>query len=369
MVIVLVTYLALAWVVFSKFKLVKWGWLSGTVTVLIGVFILAVFLAMFNYLTPSGSFVIVSRVVEVTPNVSGRVTAIPVQPNVPVKAGAVLFQIERAPYEYKVDQLQAALAEARQKVEQLKSNVELAGADAEAIASQLAYATKNRDAQVQLVQVNSAAKLAAEQAIAQVDMYTAQLVAARARETNAKLALGSVIDGENTTVAQLVAQLDNAKWELDQTTVLAPDDGYVSTMAVAVGARALPARSLMSFIVTDDIAIVGMFPPNGFQTIKQGAKVSLVFGDLPGRTFGATIADIPRGVGQGQIAVSGVLARAGSIGGANAYPALISIPKEIPREQLRVGMPGTATVFADNAGPIGLLMSILVWISSYTAYL
>lgn len=287
----------------------------------------------------------------------------------PVKAGTVLFQIERAPYEYKVKELQAALAEARQKVEQLKSNVDLAAADAEAVVSQLAYAAKNRDAQVRLVQTSSTAKLSAEQAVAQVDMYTAQLVAARARETNAKLALSSEIDGENTTVAQLVAQLDNAKWELDQTTVLAPDDGYVSTMAVAVGARALPARSLMSFIVTDDIVIVGMFPPNGFQTIKQGAKVRLVFGDLPGRRFDATITDIPRGVGQGQIAVSGVLARAGSIGGTNAYPALISIPKEIPREQLRLGMPGTATVFADNAGPIGTLMSILVWVSSYTAYL
>ena len=369
MVIILVTYVALAWLVFAKFKLVKWGWLSGTVTVLVGAFILAVFVGMFNYLTPSGSFVIVSRVVEVTPNVSGRVTAIPVQPNVPVKAGAVLFQIERAPYEYKIDQLQAALVEARQKVEQLKSNVDLAGADAEAVASQLVYATKKRDAEVQLVQANSTAKLTAEAAIAQVDMYTAQLVAARARETNAKLALGSVVDGENTGVAQLVAQLDNAKWELDQTTFLAPDDGYVSSMAVAVGARALPARSLMSYIVTDDIMIVGMFAPNGFQTIKPGAKVRLVFGDLPGRRFDTTIADIPRGVGQGQIAVSGVLARAGSIGGANAYPALISIPKEIVREQLRVGMPGTATVFADNAGPIGVLMSILVWVSSYTAYL
>jgi hypothetical protein len=32
-------------------------------------------------------------------------------------------------------------------------------------------------------------------------------------------------------------------------------------------------------------------------------------------------------------------------------------------------MPGSATVFAANAGAIGTLMSILVWISSYTAYL
>ncbi|HEY6618467.1 MAG TPA: hypothetical protein VIY68_02875, partial [Steroidobacteraceae bacterium] len=88
MVIILVTYVALAWLVFSKFKLVKWGWLSGTVTVFVGVLILATFMAMFNYLTPSGSFVIVSRVIEVTPNVSGQVTAISVQPNVPVKTGA-----------------------------------------------------------------------------------------------------------------------------------------------------------------------------------------------------------------------------------------------------------------------------------------
>lgn len=41
----------------------------------------------------------------------------------------------------------------------------------------------------------------------------------------------------------------------------------------------------------------------------------------------------------------------------------------LDQAQLRLAMPGTATVFADKAGVIGLLMSILVWISSYTAYL
>jgi hypothetical protein len=65
------------WLAFAKFKLVKWGWVSGTVTVLIGGFILAVFLALFNHLTPSGSFLVGSRVIEVTPNVSGQVIAIP----------------------------------------------------------------------------------------------------------------------------------------------------------------------------------------------------------------------------------------------------------------------------------------------------
>jgi hypothetical protein len=44
-----------------------------------------------------------------------------------------------------------------------------------------------------------------------------------------------------------------------------------------------------------------------------------------------------------------MLARAGSIGDANAYPAEISLPQDMDRDKLRLGMPETATVFADNA--------------------
>ena len=85
MLIILCLYLVLAWLVFSKLKLLKWGWGSGSVTMLGGAFILAVFLAMFNYLTPSGSVTVVSRVVEVTPNVTGQVISIPVKTNFPGK--------------------------------------------------------------------------------------------------------------------------------------------------------------------------------------------------------------------------------------------------------------------------------------------
>lgn len=41
----------------------------------------------------------------------------------------------------------------------------------------------------------------------------------------------------------MTAQLDNAQWELDQTTVRAPTDGYVSTMALTVGHRLTPLKS------------------------------------------------------------------------------------------------------------------------------
>jgi len=369
MVIIAVLYLILLWLVFSKLKLVRWGWFSGTVAVVIGLFILATFLALFNYLTPSGKFVIVARVVEVTPNVSGEVVAIPVKTNVPVKAGTVLFQIDPAPFQFKVSQLEASLAQSVQQAEQLKISYQQATANVEGLTAQLAY-NRQRLADIQKLTGEQAQSLFREQDT-QVQFETVhyQLQAARAAQLNAKLAMDSQIGGVNTAVAQIQAQLDDARWQLDQTTIRAPGNGTVTVMALTVGDRAVQARAVMSFIVTDDITIIGMFSPNGFQTIKPGAPVKLVFEHDPGTIHHATIVDIPRGVGQGQVAVSGMLARVGSIGGANAYPAEISLPQDMDRDRLRLGMPGTATVFADNAGVIGLLMSILVWISSYTAYL
>jgi multidrug resistance efflux pump len=369
MVIILCLYVVALWLVFSKFKWVRWGWLSCTVSIVIGAFILATFLALFNYLTPSGRVTVTGRVVEVTPNVTGQIVAIPVKPNVPVKSGDVLFQIDPAPFQYKVTQLQASLAGAKQQTEILKANYEQATANVEGLTAQQAY-NKKRLADIQtLVSDQANTEFQAQDKQVQYETVSAQLLAAKAAQQSAKLALDSVIGGVNTTVAQIEARLDNASWELSQTAIRAPADGYVTLVTLSVGDRALQARSAMSFIVEKEITLVGMFSQNGFQTIKDGAPVDIVFDNIPGRIYHAKIAAIPRGIGQGQVAVSGTLARTTALGGTTAFPAEMSIPDDMSREQLRLGMSGSATAFASNAGVIGLLASILVWISSYTAYL
>lgn len=369
MIIILCLYVVALWAVFSKFKLVRWGWLSGTVSIAVGIFILAVFLALFNYLTPSGRVTVTGRVVEVTPNVTGQIVTIPVKPNVPVKANDVLFQIDAAPFQYKVTQLQASLAAAKQQTEILKSNYEQATANVSGLTAQVAF-NKQRNADIQKLAAEGAnTQFQAQDNQNQYETALAQLNAAKAAQQSAKLALDSEIGGVNTTVAQLQAQLDNANWELSQTAVRAPADGYVTVVALTVGDRALQARSAMSFIVENEITLVGMFSQNGFQTIKDGTPVEIVFDNAPGRIYHARITAIPKGIGQGQIAVSGTLARTTAIGGATTFPAEISIPDGMSRDSLRLGMSGSATAFSEKAGVIGLLASILVWVSAYTAYL
>jgi multidrug resistance efflux pump len=225
---ILCLYLFGLWAVFLKFRLVGWDWLSGTVAALLGVFILATFLALLNYLTPSGRVTVTGRVVEVTPNVTGQIVAIPVKPNVPVKANDVLFQIDPAPFQYKVTQLQASLAGAKQQTEILKSNYEQATANVAGLTAQAAY-NKKRLADIQTLAADEAnTQFQAQDKQVQFETVSAQLGAAKAVQQSAKLALDSEIGGVNTTVAQLQAQLDNATWELSQTAVRAPGDGYVT---------------------------------------------------------------------------------------------------------------------------------------------
>ena len=131
--------------------------------------------------------------------------------------------------------------------------------------------------------------------------------------------------------------------------------------------EALGTSALIAFCSAVLATLFGTLAVFGLQRV--GKRVRLFFDADPGRIYEATITEIPKGVGQGQIAVSGTLARVGSIGGTGAYPAVISIPQNADRSILRLGTSGTATVFSETAGAIGLIAHILLWIQSYVAYL
>src|ERR1700730_10130871 len=245
MLIILCLYVVALWLVFSKFKLVRWGWGSGTVAVLVGAFILAVFVSLFNCLRPSGKVTVAGRVVEVIPNVTDQIIAIAVKTNVPVKSGDVLFQIDPAPFQYKVAQLKASLAGARQQAEILKSNYQQAVATAAGLTAQLKYNTQ-RLADIKTLSTEGANTEFKEQDTqVQYETVAGPLNAAKAAEQSAKLAMDSEIGGVNTTVVQTEAQLDQASWELSQTTIRAPADGYVTVVALTVGDRALQASAVM----------------------------------------------------------------------------------------------------------------------------
>ena len=102
-------YVALL-VISFKLKIIKptIGWkLSPLFFMLVCIIALAV---PMQWGAPSGPINVFRYVIEIVPNVSGEVVDVPVEPHKSLQKGAVLFQIDKRPFQAEVDRLAAAVA-------------------------------------------------------------------------------------------------------------------------------------------------------------------------------------------------------------------------------------------------------------------
>ena len=128
-ILVLTFCFAIFWLVFFKFKLLKLtpGW--GFVFALVVLHLMLIFVIGLRFVTPnSANATVVQHTIQIIPRLPEPtlVTAVLVEENMPVKKGQPLFQFDRRPYEYKVQQLEAQLADAKQNVLVLKADVGVA---------------------------------------------------------------------------------------------------------------------------------------------------------------------------------------------------------------------------------------------------
>jgi multidrug resistance efflux pump len=244
--LLILTYVAFCYAVFKVFRIPVNQWTLAT-AVLGGIVGISLLLLTMNYNHPfSTNARIYFPVTPVMPSVKGRVIEVPVATNTPLKEGDVLFRIDPRPYEYVVQQKRAALAEAEQNAKQLKSSLDQATAVVAKVRAQAELAQQNYDRQAELFEKRVAAQATLDTASRNLEAARQGLAEAQAAEDRARLASLSMIDGVNTAVARLRAELADAQYDLDQTVVRAPTAGFVTQVALRPGMYAVPARCVRS---------------------------------------------------------------------------------------------------------------------------
>ena len=104
-------YSAIVWLVFIKLKWLPWNTGTQVIVVIIPIVALTALILGLNIVAPSTADVrVIKYVINVVPQVRGRVIEVPVEPNRLVKKGDVLFKIDPTPYELTVRSLEAQLA-------------------------------------------------------------------------------------------------------------------------------------------------------------------------------------------------------------------------------------------------------------------
>ncbi len=104
-------YAFFVWLIFIKFKWLPWNTTSQVTVVIIPIVALTALILALNIVAPSTNDVrVIKYVVQVIPQVRGRVIEVPVEPNRLVRKGELLFRIDPTQYQNDLNVAKAKLA-------------------------------------------------------------------------------------------------------------------------------------------------------------------------------------------------------------------------------------------------------------------
>jgi multidrug resistance efflux pump len=398
--ILLGIYSAIVWFVFIKMKWLPWNTATQVTVVIIPIVGLAVLILSLNVVAPSSADVrVIKYVVNVVPQVRGRVIEVPVEPNRLVKKGDVLFRIDPTPYELTVRSLEAQLANAvagsrelgeqltgaQGKVTELRGAIQQSEAKLREIRTRLDLARTRVAQNKELVATGAGDRFALEKAQtdlaeleAQMDTARATLAQARAGETQAQAGerqirerMKGTFNNEYAPVAQIRAQLANAKWELEQTTVVAPADGYAINVQLRPGSftAAFPITPAMTF-VEEKYQVIALYHQNELRFVEPGNEAEFALNAHPGRIIKASVDSIVWAQGQGQVPNATQLPMTGfGPMPPGRFPVRLAVAEKDATLFLPAGAIGDGAIYTEHAAFLHIIRKIILRVGAKLDYL
>ena len=371
--LIILTYVALAWLIFKIFKIPVNKWTIPTAA-LGGVFLVGALILLMNYNHPY-TFTAQKAVISIpiVPQVTGVVVDVTQKQNQLIKKGEMLFKLDPTRYEARLRKLQADLVTAENATKVLESQLQ----EAEAITAQ-ATAERDRffkDYQRYLrgsqAKVNPFSERDIDTARQQYLAQEAVLKASLADQQQIKSQINSRLFGDRSEVASLRAQVAEATYNLSQTVVRAPENGYVTQVLVRPGtyAAALPLRPVMVFIPEQKRQVIAAFRQNSLLRLQPGDDAEVVFNALPGQVFHGKLAMISPIVPTGAYQSQGTLQTLNITPGGDGVIATIILDPSEDIDALPDGIYAQVAVYSRHFTHVSVMRKVLLRMTSWMHYL
>ena len=249
---------------------------------------------------------IAARQSSLAPKVAGYLTAVPVTDNQHVATGDVIARIDDRDYRVALEQAEAQVAAAQASIENIDAQLEVQQAQIGANQAQvdqaqaaLVFAQQQAARYEHLEQTGYGTVQNAEQYTSQLHQQQAALQSAQATLKLAQRQIQALKAQRKSAVASLaqaLAQRDQAQLNLSYTTVTAAQPGRVVNLGAAVGQFAQPGTSLTMF-VPDQIWVTANFKEIQLDRMRPGEPVTLAIDAYPGRTIRGHVDSVQPGSG------------------------------------------------------------------------
>ncbi|MEX3008449.1 HlyD family secretion protein [Hoeflea sp. TYP-13] len=178
---------------------------------------------------------------------------------------------------------------------------------------------------------------------------------------------------QHAGIRQIKAELAKASLRLEQTRVLASDDGIVDNMQLHAGAYAAVGNAVMTLVDASRWWIVANYEENALSVIREGQTVEFGLYMFPGQVFAGHVESIGWGVERGQGFATGNLPQIDNparwISFSQRFQVRIEPSGSIAEQQLRVGATARVVVFSSDGGVMSALARLLMRLSATTDYL
>ncbi len=371
-VLILSIYGLLVWLIFIKLKWLPWNTQTQVTVVVIPIVGLTALILTLNIVAPSSADVrVIKYVVQVIPQVRGRVIDVPVEPNRQVTKGTVLFRIDPTPFEIEVQVLEAQLSATEGSVRMLDEELRAATGRTEAVRAKLKLAQMRVKQNTELASTGAGDRFALEQAVATEQELLAELRASVAAEAQVRAHLGATVGDDQAEIAHIKAQLARARWELSQTVFYAPADGTVINLQLRPGqlATALGQFPVMTF-VENDFQVIALFSQNELHQVEPGDEAEIALETYPGRIIKAEVDSVVWAQGQGQVPMSPTVPQTGA---APLPPGRFAVRLRIAERDrnlfLAAGAAGHGAIYTQHGHHIHIIRKVVLRVGAYLDYL
>ncbi|MBY4840255.1 HlyD family secretion protein [Pantoea sp. DY-15] len=371
--LIILTYVALAWAVFKIFRIPVNKWTVPTAA-LGGIVLVSGLILLMNYNHPYTSLAQKAVIaIPVTPQVTGIVTEVTDKQNMRIKKGDMLFRLDQTLFKARVDRLNADLVTAIHNIQVLRGQLEESLANTSNVSAERDRLYKNyqRYLSGSKARVNPFSEQDIDDARQNYLAQDALVKGSVAEQRQIKSQLDSMVGGEQSQIVSLRAQLAEAQYNLDQTIIRAPSDGYVTQVLIRPGsfASSLPLRPVMIFIPEQKRQVIAQFRQNSLLRLTPGDEAEVVFNALPGQVFSAKLLRIIPVVSGGTYQAQGTLQSLTIDPGSDGVLAVVELNPDTAVDALPDGIFAQVAVYSDHFSHVSVMRKVLLRMTSWVHYL
>ncbi|TMX55996.1 HlyD family secretion protein [Vibrio rotiferianus] len=306
-------------------------------------------------------------VVQVAPEVSGKVTNVMIDNNQAVHKGDVLFKIDDRKYKIALEQAELSLQSAYEKEATLYSQREAALANIARAQATYNNAHNEYSRLQKLSQQKVISQSNLDNAYAQNQVSRAAL---KAEQQNLKVIEAQLGDKKGQSTAVRIAKngIEKAQLDLANTSVLAPSDGVVTNLQLEVGTMANTNMPLLTFVPTGSMWVAADFREKSVANVNNSYHAMVAFDANPSSVYDFDLSSRDYGVAAAQQTPNGALTKVevNNRWVRDAQRTRVNLTsEEVLPSSLFVGSRATIVLYPDNSPFWALMAQVQIYLASW----